>query len=275
MANEPGNPATVTYTPEFKRNLRHLAKKYRHIHDDIQPAIDQLTAGANRATRSQEWNRKSSRCGREIQMQARARVAAIASSIMSGPKLRQFSSRSTLNPNKEMLLLPTSGKSSLPRRFVDVRMPKKAMSRYRTGDRPDRSKGSFVAGTLGSEVQLNVRSRIRLGGNLDCCSAGWAVAGVPGESARHLEPLAANWGRARHLEFSNGWEVRLLFRDVDTATAFPMLRRLRLSFLLFNRAGTNRPRCCSARERTSARMNAFIRVGGRPRECGPWPGGWQ
>ena len=37
MATEPGIPPTVTYTPEFKRNLRHLAKKYRHIHDDVQP----------------------------------------------------------------------------------------------------------------------------------------------------------------------------------------------------------------------------------------------
>ena len=46
MANEPGNPPSVNYTPEFKRNLRHLAKKYRHIHDDIQPIIDQLVAGA-------------------------------------------------------------------------------------------------------------------------------------------------------------------------------------------------------------------------------------
>jgi mRNA-degrading endonuclease RelE of RelBE toxin-antitoxin system len=46
MANEPGKPPAVTYTPEFKRNLRHLAKKYRHVHDDIQPIIDQLSAGA-------------------------------------------------------------------------------------------------------------------------------------------------------------------------------------------------------------------------------------
>ncbi len=46
MANEPGKPPTVTFTPEFKRNLRHLAKKYRHIHNDVQPIIDQLVAGA-------------------------------------------------------------------------------------------------------------------------------------------------------------------------------------------------------------------------------------
>lgn len=35
----------VEFTPEFKRNLRALAKKYRHIHSDVQPMIDQLRAG--------------------------------------------------------------------------------------------------------------------------------------------------------------------------------------------------------------------------------------
>jgi len=35
----------IEYTPEFKRNLRALAKKYRHIRSDIQPLIDQLTTG--------------------------------------------------------------------------------------------------------------------------------------------------------------------------------------------------------------------------------------
>ena len=42
MANE---PLPVAYTPEFKRNLRQLAKKYRHLHDDIQPIIEQLVGG--------------------------------------------------------------------------------------------------------------------------------------------------------------------------------------------------------------------------------------
>jgi len=35
----------VEYTPEFKRNLRALAKKYRHIRSDVQPVIDQMQAG--------------------------------------------------------------------------------------------------------------------------------------------------------------------------------------------------------------------------------------
>jgi mRNA-degrading endonuclease RelE of RelBE toxin-antitoxin system len=35
----------VEFTPEFKRNLRALSKKYRHIRSDVQPVIEQLQAG--------------------------------------------------------------------------------------------------------------------------------------------------------------------------------------------------------------------------------------
>lgn len=35
----------VQFTPEFKRNLRTLAKKYRHIRDDVDPVIKALQAG--------------------------------------------------------------------------------------------------------------------------------------------------------------------------------------------------------------------------------------
>ena len=45
MQNEPVEPVRVEYTPEFKRNLRALARKYRHIRSDVQPVIDQLRAG--------------------------------------------------------------------------------------------------------------------------------------------------------------------------------------------------------------------------------------
>jgi mRNA-degrading endonuclease RelE of RelBE toxin-antitoxin system len=45
MPSEPAGPVLVEYTPEFKRNLRALAKKYRHIRSDVQPVIDQLQAG--------------------------------------------------------------------------------------------------------------------------------------------------------------------------------------------------------------------------------------
>lgn len=35
----------VRFTREFKRNLRALAKKYRHIRADVEPVIVQLQAG--------------------------------------------------------------------------------------------------------------------------------------------------------------------------------------------------------------------------------------
>jgi len=35
----------VFFTPEFKRNVRALAKKYHHIHSDVQPVIEQLQRG--------------------------------------------------------------------------------------------------------------------------------------------------------------------------------------------------------------------------------------
>jgi len=47
MALMPNNLQTpeIVYTPEFKRNLRQLAKKYRHIKSDVQPIIEDLTRG--------------------------------------------------------------------------------------------------------------------------------------------------------------------------------------------------------------------------------------
>jgi hypothetical protein len=41
MSSDPASPLQVTFTPEFKRNLRQLAKKYRHIKSDLQPILDQ------------------------------------------------------------------------------------------------------------------------------------------------------------------------------------------------------------------------------------------
>jgi mRNA-degrading endonuclease RelE of RelBE toxin-antitoxin system len=35
----------IEFAPEFKRNLRALAKKYRHIRSDVQPVIDRLQNG--------------------------------------------------------------------------------------------------------------------------------------------------------------------------------------------------------------------------------------
>lgn len=45
MSNESGHSVHLNYTPEFKRNLRALSRKYRHIRSDLQPVIGQLLAG--------------------------------------------------------------------------------------------------------------------------------------------------------------------------------------------------------------------------------------
>ncbi|MEA5512128.1 type II toxin-antitoxin system RelE/ParE family toxin [Crocosphaera sp. UHCC 0190] len=44
MQNE-SNKIEIKVTPEFRRNLRTLAKRYRNIRSDIQSIIDQLQAG--------------------------------------------------------------------------------------------------------------------------------------------------------------------------------------------------------------------------------------
>ncbi len=46
MSTEPASPVQVSFTPEFKRNLRKLAKKYRHIQSDLQPILDELASGS-------------------------------------------------------------------------------------------------------------------------------------------------------------------------------------------------------------------------------------
>ena len=46
MSSDPASPLQVAFTPEFKRNLRQLAKKYRHIKSDLQPILDQLASGS-------------------------------------------------------------------------------------------------------------------------------------------------------------------------------------------------------------------------------------
>ncbi|MCB0208133.1 MAG: type II toxin-antitoxin system RelE/ParE family toxin [Anaerolineae bacterium] len=45
MPNEGQPSVKLRFTPEFKRNLRALSKKYRRIRSDVQPVIDQLQAG--------------------------------------------------------------------------------------------------------------------------------------------------------------------------------------------------------------------------------------
>ncbi|MFN9176147.1 MAG: type II toxin-antitoxin system RelE/ParE family toxin [Synechocystis sp.] len=35
----------IDLTPEYRRNLKHLAKKYRNIRSDVQPVVDDLQKG--------------------------------------------------------------------------------------------------------------------------------------------------------------------------------------------------------------------------------------
>ena len=41
----PNEKRSVEYTPEFKRNLRLLARRYRHIRSDLSPMIEALHRG--------------------------------------------------------------------------------------------------------------------------------------------------------------------------------------------------------------------------------------
>ncbi len=41
----PGKLRAIEFTPEFKRNLRLLARKYRHIRSDVEPLLTKLQTG--------------------------------------------------------------------------------------------------------------------------------------------------------------------------------------------------------------------------------------
>ncbi|HMR97948.1 MAG TPA: type II toxin-antitoxin system RelE/ParE family toxin [Anaerolineales bacterium] len=45
MADSPKPVVQVFFTPEFKRNVRALAKKYHHIQSDVQPFIEKIQRG--------------------------------------------------------------------------------------------------------------------------------------------------------------------------------------------------------------------------------------
>ena len=45
MPNESTSEIQIAFTPEFKRNVRRLSRKYRHIKSDVQPVIGQLEHG--------------------------------------------------------------------------------------------------------------------------------------------------------------------------------------------------------------------------------------
>ena len=42
QSDDPSEHTQIEFTPELKRNLRALAKKYRHIRSDVHPVIEQL-----------------------------------------------------------------------------------------------------------------------------------------------------------------------------------------------------------------------------------------
>ncbi len=45
MQNDQVSSVEIKFTLEFKRNLRALSRKYRHIRSDIQPVIEQIKNG--------------------------------------------------------------------------------------------------------------------------------------------------------------------------------------------------------------------------------------
>ena len=50
MPDETARVVQVEFTQEFKRNIRQLAKKYRHLQTDVQPVIAQLESGQTPGT---------------------------------------------------------------------------------------------------------------------------------------------------------------------------------------------------------------------------------
>jgi hypothetical protein len=58
MPASPKSVVEVFFTPEFKRNVRALAKKYHYIHSDVQPFIEQLQRGefiGDQVQAGQDW----------------------------------------------------------------------------------------------------------------------------------------------------------------------------------------------------------------------------
>jgi mRNA-degrading endonuclease RelE of RelBE toxin-antitoxin system len=50
MPDDAAKVVQVEFTPEFKRNIRQLAKKYRHLQADVQPVINELEVGQTPGT---------------------------------------------------------------------------------------------------------------------------------------------------------------------------------------------------------------------------------
>ncbi len=85
MSNESErqSPVAVLYTPEFKRNLRQLAKKYRQIKTNVQPLLDTLGQGQTLGDQIPAISMKSSKsaCGIPIAVKARAAATALFISV--------------------------------------------------------------------------------------------------------------------------------------------------------------------------------------------------
>jgi mRNA-degrading endonuclease RelE of RelBE toxin-antitoxin system len=50
MPDDAAKVVQVEFTPEFKCNIRQLAKKYRYLQADVQPVINALEAGQTPGT---------------------------------------------------------------------------------------------------------------------------------------------------------------------------------------------------------------------------------
>ena len=61
MPDDTANVVQVEFTPEFKRNIHQLAKKYRHLQVDVQPVIDQLESGQTQEPKYHELAIQSSK----------------------------------------------------------------------------------------------------------------------------------------------------------------------------------------------------------------------
>ena len=48
LVSEPAGPVEVRFTPEFKRNLRALSKKYRHIRSEVGFGVSGVVACQDR-----------------------------------------------------------------------------------------------------------------------------------------------------------------------------------------------------------------------------------
>ena len=71
MPDETARVVQVEFTPEFKRNIRQLAKKYRHLQADVQPVIAQLASGQTQEPKYHERAIPSSKSGFKIRISRR------------------------------------------------------------------------------------------------------------------------------------------------------------------------------------------------------------